>query len=80
MAGGVSGDSNSSGGCSFSTAATVSDTLSPANARLPLSISNSTHPKAQMSVRLSTLRPVACSGDMYAAVPRITPPSSWGET
>ena len=26
-----------------------------------------------MSVRLSTNLPLACSGDMYAAVPRITP-------
>ena len=30
-------------------------------------------PKAQISVRLSTGLPRACSGDMYAAVPRIIP-------
>ena len=34
---------------------------------------HSTHPNAEMSVRLSTGLPRACSGDMYAAVPRITP-------
>ena len=39
----------------------------------PVSISYSTHPNAQMSVRWSTGRPRACSGDMYAAVPRIMP-------
>jgi hypothetical protein len=31
------------------------------------------HAKAQMSARRSTGLPAACSGDMYAAVPRITP-------
>ena len=46
---------------------------SPANARLAVSISYSTHPNAQMSARLSTALPRACSGDMYAAVPRIIP-------
>ena len=35
--------------------------------------SYSTHPKAQISARLSTGFPRACSGDMYAAVPMITP-------
>ena len=34
--------------------AIVSDTVSPRNATRPVSISNSTQPKAQMSVRLST--------------------------
>ena len=38
-----------------------------------MSISYSTTPKAQMSARLSTRLPRACSGAMYAAVPRITP-------
>jgi len=36
-------------------------------------ISYSTTPNAQMSARLSTGLPRACSGDMYAAVPRMTP-------
>jgi len=37
------------------------------------SISYSTAPNAQMSARRSTDLPRACSGDMHAAVPRITP-------
>ena len=45
-------------------AATVSVTVSPGNARRPVSISYSTQPNAQMSVRLSTALPRACSGDM----------------
>ena len=53
--------------------AIVSDVVSPPNARRPVSISYSTHPKAQMSVRLSTALPRACSGDMYGAVPSSTP-------
>jgi hypothetical protein len=36
-------------------------------------LSYSVPPNAQTSVRLSTGLPFACSGDMYAAVPRITP-------
>ncbi len=39
----------------------------------PVSISTSTTPNAQMSARRSTGLPLACSGDMYAAVPRMTP-------
>ncbi len=54
-------------------AASVSETSSPSNARFPVSISNSTQPNAQTSLRLSAARPFACSGLMYAAVPRITP-------
>jgi len=46
---------------------------SPPNARLPVSNSNKTHPNDQMSARLSSALPRACSGDMYAAVPRIKP-------
>ena len=49
------------------------DTSSPSNARRPVSISKSTHPNAQMSARLSTGLPRACSGLMYAAVPRMSP-------
>ena len=58
---------------SFSTAARTSVTVSPANRRSPVNISNNTAPKAQMSARRSATRPLACSGLMYAAVPRITP-------
>ena len=46
------------------TDASVSVTVSPSNARRPVSISNSTQPNAQMSVRLSTACPRACSGLM----------------
>ncbi len=56
-----------------STAASVSETVSPSNNRWPASISNRTTPNAQMSARLSTGLPRACSGLMYAAVPRIMP-------
>ncbi len=45
----------------------------PSNALRPVSISKSTQPKDQMSVRRSTGFPRACSGLMYAAVPRIVP-------
>ncbi len=51
----------------------MSLTVSEANSRVPVSISHSTTPNAQMSARASTVPPRACSGDMYAAVPRITP-------
>ena len=57
----------------------TSVTVSPANAGRPISISNATQPNAQTSARLSTGFPRACSGLMYAAVPRIIPtPSSPG--
>src|SRR5262245_12220493 len=45
-------------------AAIVSVTSSPSNTRLPVSISNNTHANAQMSLRLSAARPLACSGAM----------------
>ena len=60
-------------GSALSTKASVSDTSSAGNARRPVTISYSTHPNAQTSLRLSTTRPFACSGLMYAAVPRIIP-------
>ena len=60
-------------GSRVSRLAIVSETSSPSNARVPVSISYRTHPKAQMSLRLSAGLPFACSGAMYAAVPRITP-------
>ena len=48
--------------------------LLPVKQRCPVSISNSTTPKDQISLRLSTGFPlVPCSGDIYAAVPMITP-------
>src|SRR4029078_1119317 len=51
----------------------VSVMSSPPNAHFPVSISHKTHPKAHTSQRLSAGRPFACSGDIYAAVPRMTP-------
>ena len=56
-----------------STFAITCATVSPVNSRCPVSISNSTTPKDQMSLRLSAVRPAACSGDIYAAVPMIMP-------
>ena len=46
------------------TAARVSEAVSPSNSRRPVTISNSTTPKAQMSPRRSTALPLACSGAM----------------
>ena len=68
----AAGDRSHSGSLII-TAASVSDTVSPSNTRCPVSISKRTTPKAQMSARLSTGLPRACSGDIYAAVPMITP-------
>jgi hypothetical protein len=48
------------------------DTSSPSKALPPVSISKNRQPNAQMSVCLSTAFPFACSGLMYAAVPRMT--------
>src|SRR2546425_11242219 len=53
--------------------ATVSEIVSPQKVFRPVRHSYRTHPNAQMSVRLSRGLPRACSGLMYAAVPRITP-------
>ena len=71
--GGVSGGSFDQSGSCRRTAASTSETVSPSKQRVPVSISYSTTPKDQMSDRLSTGRPRACSGDMYAAVPSTTP-------
>jgi hypothetical protein len=60
--GGSEDGSADQSGSSRITAASVSETVSPANARLPDSISNSTTPNAQMSARRSASRPRACSG------------------
>ena len=70
---GVSAGSADQSTSRISTAASVSDTVSPSNALRPESISYRTAPNAQMSARLSTDLPRACSGDMYAAVPMTTP-------
>ncbi len=71
-AGAPAGSADQSTSCR-STAASVSLTVSPAKRRAPVSISYSTTPKDHRSARLSTALPRACSGDMYAAVPRMIP-------
>ena len=72
LSGVVAGKSAQSGSRSR-IAAMWSETVSPGNAIWPVSISYKTQPNAQTSARLSTALPRACSGDMYAAVPRIIP-------
>ena len=54
--------SASQAGSSRTTAPSTSVTSSPSKARRPVSISYSTQPNAQMSLRLSTACPCACSG------------------
>ena len=73
MCGGVAAGSSEKSGSRSRIAAITSDDVSPSKARRPVSISYSTQPNAQMSVRLSTALPRACSGDMYGAVPSSTP-------
>jgi hypothetical protein len=51
---------------------------SPLKGRRPVAISNRSTPNEKMSVRWSMLRPSACSGDMYAAVPTMDPSSVSG--
>ena len=64
-AGVAAGSAAQSGSRSRIAASDVGDSSSPANAGRPVSISYSTQPNAQMSVRLSTAWPRACSGLMY---------------
>jgi hypothetical protein len=74
MAGGVVVGSAFQSGSRVRTAAMPSETVSPGSKAWRLvNISNSTHPNAHTSVRRSTGLPRACSGLMYAAVPRMTP-------
>jgi len=60
-------------GSDFRTLLKMSGTVSPPNVGFAVSISYSTQPNAKISVRRSTCRPLICSGDMYAAVPRMAP-------
>ena len=75
--GGVAAGSAVQSGSRSRSLAIVSDTVAARNGERAVSISNSTHPNAQMSVRSSTIWPRACSGLMYAAVPRSYPRESW---
>src|ERR1017187_7011147 len=60
-------------GFEFITACSVVTTFDPVNGFLPVAISNSTTPNENMSLRTSRTSDRACSGDMYTAVPGITP-------
>src|SRR5207245_1898452 len=60
-------------GSLFRTDARISDVVSPEKVGSPVSISYKMQPNENTSLRASTAKPFACSGDMYAAVPRITP-------
>ena len=51
----------------------ASGIVAPVNAGAPARSSWSTAPSDQISARRSTGFPFACSGDMYAAVPSMTP-------
>jgi hypothetical protein len=53
------------GGSSFKIAPMRLARVLPSNAFRPVSISNSTHPNAKMSVRASASIPSICSGAMY---------------
>ena len=64
MDAGVSAGSTVQSGSRSRMLTNVSEIVSPPNGRLPDSISNTTQPNAQMSVRLSTAWPRACSGLM----------------
>ena len=73
MFGGVVAGNACQSGSPFKIAASVSVTVSPSKTLFPVRHSYRMQPNAQMSARLSTALPLACSGLMYAAVPRITP-------
>src|SRR6187200_3360304 len=61
------------GGVSLRIARSTADAVSPLNAGRPVTISYNTAPSENKSARPSTASPLACSGDMYAAVPIIAP-------
>ena len=59
-------------------AVTIAVEVSPRNARRPDTISYSTAPKANMSLRRSAGRPSICSGAMYWTVPSTVPAAVTG--
>ena len=71
-AGAGDGSRDQSGSRSTIAASVSANVLLP-NALVPVNISYSTHPNDQISVRLSTVKPLACSGLIYAAVPSSVP-------
>ena len=70
---GVSDGSSVQSGSALVIAPSTSADDWPGNGRWPVAISYRTQPNAQMSDRLSTGSPRACSGLMYATVPSTTP-------
>ena len=64
MLGGVAGGSSFHSIGARRTDASVSETVSPSNARFPVNISKRHAPNDQMSARRSTFVPRACSGAM----------------
>lgn len=72
---GVPAGSAAQSGSNLTRASSTSGVEAPLNARFPVSIWNTTAPREKISLRLSTGRPIACSGDMYGIVPAIT--DSW---
>jgi len=63
----------SGAGSAVRIAARTSDGVPPVNGATPVTISYRTTPRLKMSLRPSTGRPRACSGDMYLAVPTMIP-------
>jgi len=71
---GIFGFSSRGGtGLECSTASSVISELFPVNGFLPVAISYSTTPNENRSLRASMVSLRACSGDIYTAVPGITP-------
>lgn len=60
-------------GIAVNTAWVMARAFVPWNGGAPASISYVTTPRDQTSERASTASPAACSGDMYAAVPTVSP-------
>ncbi len=63
----------SEGGSAWSSASMTATVFAPSNGRRPARSSQSSTPSEKTSVRASTSRPRACSGDMYATVPSTAP-------
>ena len=70
---GVCVGTDSQSGSFLMTAARMSVTVAPSKVFLPDRASYKQHPNAQISLRVSTALPRACSGLMYDAVPMIAP-------
>ena len=71
---GVSGANRASGaGSAVRIAAASAAELAPWNGRCPVTISYSSTPTLKRSLRGSSSSPRACSGDMYGAVPTMSP-------